>query len=726
MQETTALNWKSAGFREVSDKILSVINSPDSIQQISRLLSNYVSNFPLDNVSSSFINIISYFINKDIVALFGEYEQLQKMINADDVGLIPGLYNLIWLDVQMSLPRAQNPVSRKCYKNYRANISALKKSNPELAEKVRQSTLSDNYIVVDFWGGLHIFDKESSKVLDVPSNMNNAFDGMANDIRPVALTSIFSGQEIIKCLENRFNGLHGMARAHYLIEEDLSKVRTLLDIYDFSRYIETEELLLFVGEDCKEQFEDTLETCLYPFPVLTMGDDELVAELCGKVKAKVDPSGLKEQVFDYYKSDEFDVRLRKIAKGEILPRILISTCRWTTFLKYCAADFDRSFASFGCETRYIIEGSDTQRLSSNYHYKEVLDFKPDMIFMISHARPSLSYIPSELPVVCYLQDRCGPLEQEQKLDECTESHDLFICMLSGFRDYLIRKGAEKDQVFVFPIPADEKMFYPMDVENAAPYADIAYVKHGSADGAQLHKNFLAHLTKDDLSNNVISIITSFYNLLYDKVTSDLSVCWSEKDIQELSESHIKGMSEEFRNWFYANIYNYYVNVYSAIWRYQFLEELANRGFDLALYGNNWKENSRLSIYSQGPVQRGIQLNKVYNFSKINLSIVHTVSMHQRLAECALAGGFIMVADPGGQDWEPAKKYYHENTELVLFKDKKELIDKVCYYLNNDNERAEIAGRMRERALKERTCAYAVEVILEEFRANLRRVKYGNH
>ena len=717
----TSLNWKSDEFKELSENILSVINRPDNTVRIKELLEKYNSENKIDSITVSFINIICYLLSQDISALLSEYVKLRKLLSQDDIKDIPYLFSLIWLDVQLSLPKAQNPVSRDCFRNYKANINALKKRDPGLADLVQTSLIPDNFRIIDYWDSMHIFDTSSSQILKIPEDLQNTFDNLSEDCRPIVITSMFSGQEIIKCLQNRYDGIHGMSRAHYLLEEDSGKIRTLFELYDFSRFIKSEELIIFSGPEYVNLFAEKLKTGLYPTPVFIMGDDKLVSDVREDVSKCQDFDGLKSRLLGYYKSDEFKERQSRIVEGEVLPRVFISTCRWTTFLKYCAADFDKSFAALGCETRYQIEESETQRLLPFVQMKQVLDFKPDMIFMVSHARPSMNFMPDELPFVCYMQDRCGALEQEPRLDVCTERHDLFVCMLTGFRDFLQSKGIDPDQAFVYPVPADSEVFYPLATEKDNKYADISYVKHGSAEGHVLHKKYMADLEMSDLDADLKQVIVDFYNYLYDRFVNDMSICWSEADMRAVAEKTFIGMNENFKSWLFIDIFRYYVNVYSAIWRYQFIEELAKEGFDLALYGNGWENNSRLQKFAKGPIARDDNLNNVYNHSKINLSINHAVSMHQRLAECGLAGGFIMVADPGEQDWESARKYYVEDKEAVFFRTKEELVDKVRYYLEHEDERLEIADNMRRRALEERTCLKAAEVILEKFKRNVRRV-----
>ena len=121
-------------------------------------------------------------------------------------------------------------------------------------------------------------------------------------------------------------------------------------------------------------------------------------------------------------------------------------------------------------------------------------------------------------------------------------------------------------------------------------------------------------------------------------------------------------------------------------------------------------------YARGPVSRDGNLNAVYNFSKINLHMQLYVTMPQRLAECGLAGGFIMSAKvPEEHDTNPAAKYFEPDKEIVFFDDDKDLVDRCRYYLSHESERLEIAHNMHRRALKEQTVVVAAKTILARWR-----------
>jgi spore maturation protein CgeB len=426
----------------------------------------------------------------------------------------------------------------------------------------------------------------------------------------------------------------------------------------------------------------------------------------------------------YYASSAFRRRQRRIASGEILPRILVNTCRWTTFLKYCAADFEKAFTTLGCPTRFVIEENDVQTLLPAFYWRELAAFRPDAIFMVSHARPSMPQLPRELPFLSYVQDKCGPLLTHAKLAEHTSGEDLFICLSADHQLFLTAKGVPAAQTFVMPVPVDELMFHPLPADHlrGPEYTvDTSFVKHGTPHAADALAGFLSRATGGIPSGSSRQELTRLFEELYRASCLNVETCWYEADLKRFVADRLSpSVNDQLRHFLDQLVAAFYTTVYSPAWRYQFLEALDEAGIELALYGRNWAQNKRLLHLDRGPVDRERQLNYVYNFTRVNLSINHALSMTPRLVECALAGGFCMVAaHPADRDSLPADAYFEPEKELVRFTTPRDLVDRCRHYLAHPEERRDIACAIRERALAERTCSAGARTVLARWRTLLR-------
>lgn len=726
---TAARDWKSEEFSLLSNELFGLLKKPDSSGLINATLQDYSSKYQLDDIEKLCFDIIENIIKADHIAVLADYEILRSRLYPEDYSFMPYLFSILWFESQLALPRSENPVSRLTHKNYMNNIKSLRKVNPELADLVSKAAPCESFRIVQYWDGLYFFDLQKISVLKMADNVRDNLAENVSQRVSIAIDGINSGQEIIYCLRNNFKGIHGMARAHFVLEEDVSKVRAFLELFDCSAYIENDELILLFGPDRFEHFQNIMVSNKYPIPSVRLEYERSIEIACNSAIARINELDPSVKIKQYYQSPEFRLRLQQIAAGQIKPRILVSTCLWTTFLKHCAADFQRSFASLGCQTKYLIEESNTQTLSVFRQNMIISDFLPDIYFMISHARPSVPFLPEHLPVVCYLQDRCGPLMAENDLSQCISTSDLFICQASFFTKFLTSRKVSPDQFIVMPVPVDENIITPLtDIPPDAGRfrAEVAFVKHMAGSIDSVWQGY-----KDNYKNQFCQmpdgIRVVFNNLLddlYKRSTLFGPEHLTEDELIVIFKKFFETYTDRDDTLFLAqNIaINFIVSVATTTWRYEFVRRFASENIDLALYGANWDKYPEVARFARGPVNGKEQLRKAYNLAKINLHINNVTTMHQRLVESALAGGFIITANiPTEKDWEPASNYFTPGKELILADSPDHMVDLCKYYLTHEDERLQIAQAMRNRALESLTLNKGAEKVLSAIRDRLIKV-----
>ena len=114
------------------------------------------------------------------------------------------------------------------------------------------------------------------------------------------------------------------------------------------------------------------------------------------------------------------------------------------------------------------------------------------------------------------------------------------------------------------------------------------------------------------------------------------------------------------------------------------------------------------------MDRTTELNKVYNFNAINLNIHPSSTMHQRLSQCALAGGFMLYWITPRTRTGNRTHYFELGREVVLFQNARDLVDKCRHYLAHPASGG-IAMNFRKRAFAERTATAAAGRVLDEWR-----------
>jgi len=141
-------------------------------------------------------------------------------------------------------------------------------------------------------------------------------------------------------------------------------------------------------------------------------------------------------------------------------------------------------------------------------------------------------------------------------------------------------------------------------------------------------------------------------------------------------------------------------------RYDLVKYLKNHGVNIKVFGPGWSSHKDiLDVY--GGVLKNEEVVKVINQSKINLCFTKNNygknQLKGRILEVAYCKSFALQ-----EYFSVYKTLFKEGKELVMFKDKKDLIRKINYYLSNEKERKIIAERAHKKAL----ASYNLHIELE--------------
>lgn len=146
------------------------------------------------------------------------------------------------------------------------------------------------------------------------------------------------------------------------------------------------------------------------------------------------------------------------------------------------------------------------------------------------------------------------------------------------------------------------------------------------------------------------------------------------------------------------------------WRVASLENL--KDFNIQFFGVKpplWLNNSWMNnIPNNYPVYNKFK-SEIILRSKININNLHLAEINganARLFEICGSGGFQICSYS-----EIISELYKEDHEIVLYKDKHELLEKVKYYLNNPIERNRIALNAKKRSIQNHTYRHRLENLL---------------
>ncbi len=149
------------------------------------------------------------------------------------------------------------------------------------------------------------------------------------------------------------------------------------------------------------------------------------------------------------------------------------------------------------------------------------------------------------------------------------------------------------------------------------------------------------------------------------------------------------------------------------YRTYFFFQLIDLNFSVKIWGHQppiWQKNQRINSLFKGEYLTNEEKAKSVLAAKINLNTLVPAgiySLNARTFEVAGIGGFQMI------QYKPAlSNLFDDENELVSFRTFEELIEKIKYYLNNDELRNKIASAGQKRAYSDHTYLHRLNLILE--------------
>ena len=144
-------------------------------------------------------------------------------------------------------------------------------------------------------------------------------------------------------------------------------------------------------------------------------------------------------------------------------------------------------------------------------------------------------------------------------------------------------------------------------------------------------------------------------------------------------------------------------------RENYINEIKDKGINVKTFGNGW--NSYIS---------NDQMIQVYNSSKINLNFTGCYNnakikqIKARIFEITMCGGFLLTEYAEGLE-----KYFEIGKEIDCFRTKEEAVEKILYYLRNDDIRNKIAAAGWKRAQNDHSWEKRLYEIFNKIELNIR-------
>jgi hypothetical protein len=354
-------------------------------------------------------------------------------------------------------------------------------------------------------------------------------------------------------------------------------------------------------------------------------------------------------------------RFDQAADGGPPLRVLLPTCRYTTFLQHSARDLARAMEAMGCQTRVVIEPDAGTRLAAGAYQRAIAEFEPDLVVFINYPRVMLGEVfPATLPFVCWAQDAMPHL-----FDARVGSAQGPLDFLMGytFPELFSVHRYPRERALSITLAADEHKFHAGEVapgDRSRFECEIAYASHQSETPDQQHARLremaasqlgirhaidrLRPLVERETSKPLSDL---HHTLIRDEVAAELA-----RELGRPAEPRV--VDAVYKSYFQACA--------DRLLRHQTLEWAARiarrRGWRFRLYGRGWERHPTLAEFAAGELSHGEDLRASYRCAGVHLHVTGLSAVHQRIMECVLAGGVPMCRFQAAERWT-LLTWYHE-------------------------------------------------------------------
>ncbi|MEM1165253.1 MAG: glycosyltransferase [Planctomycetota bacterium] len=335
-------------------------------------------------------------------------------------------------------------------------------------------------------------------------------------------------------------------------------------------------------------------------------------------------------------------RFRRALAGDERPlRVIVLGTRYATFVRHSADDIADALRACGCDAVVAIEPDAHGKLTSVGWLHAIEQHNPDLIVTINYTRASMgTSVPAGIPTVCWVQDAMAHL-LDRAAGAAQGPTDFMIG--HGWGSLFDMFGYARSRHMPSRVVAHPPKFTPTTARTKHDSFDheLAYVSnHGESLDAQ--RDRLCAMSEDGgrVPSGLVARLCAIARDVAERTLSDrLMIALRdeyEREITRLSTSNLELNVELL-------VKQIGLPVADRVLRHQMIEwaaAIASRhGWRLALVGKHWETHPAFAPYAHPSVSHeGGELGRIYQRSALCLHASASGSTHQRVMECALAGG----------------------------------------------------------------------------------------
>lgn len=334
-------------------------------------------------------------------------------------------------------------------------------------------------------------------------------------------------------------------------------------------------------------------------------------------------------------------------------RILIATCRFTTVLGEMSQDLAGSLRSLGCRVEVLVEPSDHRRLSPLAYSRMIDTFDPDVILAPNYTRrdlekvisgshtppPESRVLPAGTPFVVWVQDAMPHLLTTGAGASIGPLDLAMGCITNEMTD---RFGYPVESVLPSPLVASQAKFDPARIDprlRRELSCDVAMITHHAETPEALRERLLGELSS---SPGVRRLAESMLPAFDEIARTSAAPPGPIVGVRRLFEAHAH-LDPETRE---ILIQSFALRYIDRVMRHETAGWCADicqrRGWRFRIFGRNWASHPTLGRFASPSLPHGGSLACAYAGAGVTLHVSIFGSFHQRLIECALAGGVPII------------------------------------------------------------------------------------
>lgn len=445
----------------------------------------------------------------------------------------------------------------------------------------------------------------------------------------------------------------GFRPAIRVVDGDADRFLDALAMADLREVLARPGVDVFVGDGCEVRLlsflRDRFDTRLVGafIPAASLGASARSgAVLRAAEREQLDlHRALRERLAGLYQGRDaawWARRYREIAAGGGPGRVLIPTCRYSTFVRHSSADLARSFERAGWRVECFMEPDDGSRFSSIAYLRRLAEFEPDLVVLINYTRTGLGEVfPANLPFVTWIQDAMPHL-----FDDRLGAAQGPLDFLAGhiFPELHRDHGYPAERALPFVVGADGGKFHPGPVDaarRARVECEVAYVSHHAETPDAMHERLCREGAKDPLVPRLFARLRGVAREVGEgtmgrTASQVLRRAVVEAIRAELGREPTEEMATLVVKQYAAPMAERHIRHQSLAWAASIARR---RGWRLRLHGNGWDRHPTLGEFACPTLEHGEDLRASYASAAVHLHMsVHAVG-HQRVLECLLSGGF---------------------------------------------------------------------------------------